>query len=374
MDHPPRANAAADANGTFHPQNPTVPSPVLHYPHRARIVPNYVLDRIFAHQEAQKEAHGSKQAHAPQPHSQQPESSQTDHNPYASFANDPYIQAVKQDWHQFLVSVKEPQQYTLDVVGTTTLVQPPAYFQPWTGEERLRLAIVAAGEPALDAEHLPGFWRRMFHRKLRNLEDSPRHRTKAGYWMLDEKRKDVMPTLHRIFIQNPLVPLLLRILILMFSACALAMAVLIYIYLKRRYEDYKVGQQPSTILAIVVQCFAIVYVVYIAYDEYLGKPMGLRNPLGKMKLVMFDMLFIICLSANMSLAYYLLYDDEWVCKTDRTSDSKAYGIFYPTVGFLCRRQKALSSFLLIVLFLWVLTFTITIIRLIDRVSTRPGHA
>lgn len=213
----------------------------------------------------------------------------------------------------------------------------------------------------------------MFNRRLLNAEDSPRHRTKAGYWMLDEKRKDVMPTLHRIFIQNPLVPLLLRILILMFCACALALAVLIYIYLTRRYEDYKVDQQPSTILAIVVQCFAIVYVVYIAYDEYLGKPMGLRNPLGKMKLVMFDMLFIICLSANMSLAYYLLYDDEWVCKTDDSPDLKAYGIYYPTVAFLCRRQKALASFLLLVLFLWVLTFTITIIRLIDRVSTGPGH-
>lgn len=356
------ANATADSSGNFHPRNAYEPSPVLYYAHRARLVPNYVLERLSA-------AH-----HQHHHHDQRPQAAREENeNPYTSFADDPYIRTVNHDWHQFLASVKDPQQYTPDVLHNAPLDQPPAYDRPWGGDERLRLAFLPGTGLAqeADVEHLPGFWSRIFSRQSRTADDSPRHRTKAGYWMLDEKRKDVMPTLHRIFVQNPLVPLFLRILILMFSACALALALSIYVYLQRKYEDYNVDQQPSTIFAIVVQCVAIVYVVYIAYDEYSGKPLGLRNPLGKMKLVMFDLLFIICSSANMSLAFYSLYDDEWVCKTDRTPYLKAYGIFYPTVNFLCRRQKALASFLLTVLFLWVLTFTISIIRLIDRVSTNP---
>ena len=52
-------------------------------------------------------------------------------------------------------------------------------------------------------------------------------------------------------------------------------------------------QQPSTIMALVVQSCALVYVIYIAYDEYTGKPLGLREPMSKMRLILLDLLFII---------------------------------------------------------------------------------
>lgn len=126
-------------------------------------------------------------------------------------------------------------------------------------------------------------------------------------------------------------------------------------------------------MAIVVNCFAAVYVVYIAYDEYSGKPMGLRNPLGKMKLIMLDLFFIIFSSANLSLAFNSLSDKEWVCHDSNSEALKNMGIFYPPVSSLCRRQKALTSFLLLALCLWVLTFTISIIRVVDRVTTSDSR-
>lgn len=369
---PDTSNARADSNGQFHAVNPFANTPVLFYSHTVGTVPTYVLDRLAqVHYRDQMNtnvnnnqteiAHLLRTAHS---------SRWDDEEQYASFANDPFIRAVDHNWSSFLRTVKQPELFTPDKIGQSTLAEDANYSKPWGGDERLRLALLGASSDDLtDVEKLPSFWSRIFLRKpTMQRDDSPRHRTKAGYWMLDEKRKDLWPTLTRIFVQNPLVPLFLRILILIFSACALALALTIFMYLLRKYEDHKVEQQPSTIIAIVVQCFAIVYVIYIAYDEYSGKPLGLRNPLGKMKLIMLDLLFIICSLANMSLTFNSLYDDEWVCEDNNNPTLKSLGIYYPAVGFLCRRQRALASFLFLVLCLWVLTFTISIVRVVVRVG------
>lgn len=358
------------------PQNPFQNTLVKYYPQTATVVPVYVLDRL-------SEVHYREQLQNLNVNTQQGDISpivrthstkREDDQQYSLFANDTFIKAVNHNWHDFLVTVKDPCSYTPDDVEKLELPSDTKYYSPWGGDERLRLALVGpqASDLVSDEERSPGFWPALFLR-LKPTEDLARHRSKAGYWMLDEKRKDLVPTLRRILVQSPLFPLLMRILILMFSLCALALAVSIYILSQKKYDDSSVNQQPLTIFAIVVQCFAIVYVIYIAYDEYLGKPLGLRNPLGKMKLIMLDLLFIICMLANLSLTFYSLYDDEWVCQSDNTPDLQALGIYYPTVSSLCRRQRALASFLFLVLCLWVLVFTVLLIRVVDRVSVNPRN-
>lgn len=370
-----RPNGSSTPPNDTHPHNPFQNTLVKYYPQTATVVPVYVLDRLL-------EAHYREQLQNTNVNNNQADTTpivrthstkKDDDQQYLLFANDTFIKAVNHNWHDFLITVKDPCLYTPDDVEKTDLPKDIQYYRPWGGDERLRLALVGpqATEVASDVEHVPGFWLKMLSRRLKPVDDLPRHRSKAGYWMLDEKRKDLVPTLRRILLQSPLFPLLMRILILMFSLCALALAVSIYIYSRRKYDDANVDQQPSTIFAIVVQCFAIVYVIYIAYDEYSGKPLGLRNPLGKMKLIMLDLLFIICMSANLSLTFYSLYDDEWVCQSDNTPTLQALGIYYPTVNFLCRRQRALASFLFLVLCLWVLVFTVSLIRVVDRVSVSP---
>lgn len=370
------ANAKADENGNFHPVNAFAHTPVLFYSHTVGMVPAFVLDRLAqAHYKdlVNLNVNNNQADIAPLLRTAHL-SKWDDEEQYASFANDPFLQAVNHNWSSFLKTVKQPELYTVDKLQTRPLEDLPEYSKPWGGDERLRVAFLGAqSDESTTQEQAPSFWARLFRKKQKRLlsqgDDSPRHRSKARYWMLDEKRKDLMPTLTRVFVQNPLVPLLLRILILIFSAGALALACTIFVYLRRNYDGVAVEQQPSTIMALVVQCFAIVYVIYIASDEYLGKPLGLRDPLGKMKLIMLDLFFIIFSLANMSLAFNALYSDEWVCTENYDIPNlKSLGLYFPAVGFLCRRQRALTAFLFVVLVLWVLTFTVSIVRVVVRVS------
>ncbi|GEQ72303.1 hypothetical protein JCM33374_g5990 [Metschnikowia sp. JCM 33374] len=374
--HRHQGNVDVDPQGNFVTTNPFAQTQLSSYSLYPKTVPNYVLDKLSsAHYKEQlknSNVNTDQTEISPvvQAHSVKPDGD----SEYVSFAHDPFIKSLNNNWANLLVAVKQPTEVPTDTLSKhESLKTNPDWETPWGGDERLRSALLgtSAGDHAasLDDPNVP-WWRRIFSRKQPLVaDDSPRHRTKAGYWMSDEKRKDLMPTLWRIFVQNPFLPLLLRVTILIFSVCALALAVSIYIYSNRTYENATIEQEPSTIFAIIVQSFAIPYIVYIAYDEYSGKPLGLRNPVGKMKLIMLDLLFIMCSSANMSLTFDSLYDEKWVCKADLTDPDGL--VIHPTVSFLCRRQRALASFLLLVLALWVLTFTISIIRVVDRVSIGP---
>ncbi|PVH20106.1 hypothetical protein CXQ85_001886 [Candidozyma haemuli] len=356
------SNAKADQNGNFYPLDPVAETPLSFYSQTAALVPTYVLDRLAqAHHREQNNANVNVgQADFSQSLRAQHQTRWDDEEQYQSFANDPFVRSIGGNWSNFIKTVKMPEVYPPDRMDeVSTLAERADFDEPWGGDERLRLALMGASsnDSIADIDSSPGFWSKMFKKKPQKPDEKVRHRSQAGYWMSDEKRAVLLPTLKRIFITNPLVPLLLRILILMFC----------------KYDDFEIPQQASTIMAIVVNCFAVVYVVYIAYDEYSGKPMGLRNPSGKMKLIMLDLFFIIFSSANLSLAFNSLADQEWVCHDVNSDVLKSLGIFYPPVSSLCRRQKALTSFLFLALCLWVLTFTISIIRVVDRVTVSDSR-
>lgn len=404
------AKQGGSQHGSQHNYSPRNEDPfdnanVRVYSHKANIVPPYVLDRLTeAHYKDQldntnvnnnqsdinpstkkKSAQADSQQIPQPPHTpvsvnRQSLAQSDEDQQYLSFANDAFIKSLgNAKWQNFLSTIQQPTAYTSDLVKFDESFNNKEKLlnESWGGDDRLKLALL--GSPSSDEDTYVGdengsVFTKIFGKKSNKKNskfdtDHPKVRSRAGYWMSDEKRKDVLPTLKRLFVQNPLVPLFLRILIIIFSACALALACTIFVFSKRKYDDQVIEQQPSTIMAIVVQCCAIAYVIYISYDEYSGKPLGLRDPLGKMKLIMLDLLFIIFSSANLSLTFNTLYDDEWVCEVDNTPDLNSIGIYYPTVNSICRRQRALASFLFLVLCLWVLTFTISIIRVVDRVST-----
>lgn len=360
--------------------NPFQNSSVHSYSHRANIVPPYVLDKLDqAHYKEQlNNSNVNNNQSDIDPSIKTAHSKADDDEQYLSFANDPFVKTVRSNWHEFLTSVKQPTLFTQDQIEyDNNLSKEYDLKGSWGGEERLRLALLGSSPSA--EEHAKGAAEGAgllcglgaFFGKSETVNDDlekARVRSKARYWMSDEKRADLLPTMKRLFINNPLIPLLLRILILIFSLCALSLACTIFKKSSHKYEGHDIVQQPSTIMAIVVQCVAIVYVIYIAYDEYSGKPLGLRNPSGKMKLIMLDLLFIIFLSANLSLTFNTLYDNEWVCQNDNTPELAQLGIYYPSVSSICRRQRSLAAFLFMVLCLWVLTFTISIMRVVERVS------
>ncbi|KAF1935043.1 hypothetical protein EJ02DRAFT_150951 [Clathrospora elynae] len=181
-----------------------------------------------------------------------------------------------------------------------------------------------------------------------------------GFWLFSPtKRKRRLVRLHKTIMNHPMVPALIRMIVLTFSILALALASSIY----RRSDNNKCTNNSSTWMALIVDIIAVLYTVYITYDEYTSKPLGLRSHNAKMSLVFLDLAFIVFESANLSLAFQALTDDKWACV-----DSDPAFQACPYTKDICQRQKGLTATLFIALLAWIGTFTISTLRLIHRVA------
>ncbi|KAI9894117.1 MAG: hypothetical protein M1814_004888 [Vezdaea aestivalis] len=156
-------------------------------------------------------------------------------------------------------------------------------------------------------------------------------------------------------LRNPFVPLMLRLVILAFSLAALVLAVKIYRNGGKPGNGGEFGrkQQPSTILALIVSSIALVFVFFVTYDEYSSKPLGLRSPKAKMRLIFLDLFFIVFSSANLSLAFDTINDAYEACRGGS-------GWEEPLRTQVCRAQRGLAAVLLIVL--------VSVFRVVERVT------
>lgn len=179
----------------------------------------------------------------------------------------------------------------------------------------------------------------------------------------------ILKSSQRALLRNPLVPLAFRLTMWSFSLIALALGASIY----SLSHDRHISQRPSTFIAIIFDSVALVYLFYITYDEYSSKPLGLRPPKAKMRLILLDLFFIVFNSANLSLAFDALTDPRGPCKDGPAPNSSGRN---ETSGLndghkdndICARQSALSGVLLIALFAWLLTFAVSVFRY-DKSST-----
>jgi hypothetical protein len=165
-------------------------------------------------------------------------------------------------------------------------------------------------------------------------------------------------------LHHPLGPLACRLVVLSTSLIALIIAVTIF-KSERLGHLLGTGDRSSTdydsvwladmqqernqiIVAIVVDVVAIPYIVYITIDDYTGKPLGLRPPQARIRLILTDLFFIIFKSVSTALGFEAM-------------------VFFNTEssqGLL----KALAAFELIGLVSWALTLTINIFREIERLG------
>ena len=152
-----------------------------------------------------------------------------------------------------------------------------------------------------------------------------------------------MDRIQHTILRNPMVPLVIRTIVWVFSLAALVLGAIIY----RGKQSTSDGFITSPEMAIIVDAVAMVYLIYITYDEYTGKPLGLRSAKAKMRLIFLDMFFIVFDSANLSLAFQSVSDVEVSCKNNDRD---------------CRQQRALASVLLIALIAWMMTFAISVLR------------
>ena len=179
---------------------------------------------------------------------------------------------------------------------------------------------------------------------------------KEGIQFWKSKRKVWWIRAQNTILKNPMIPLVFRSIVWVFSLVALGLAGSIY---HRTRNDVVLSNTPSTYMAIVVDAIALIYILYITYDEYTGKPLGLRSARAKMRLIFLDLIFIVFDSANLSLAYEGLIT--------KSTGGVCSNSFRAGKQDICSRQKGLASVLLIALVAWLLTFSISVLRSVHSV-------
>ncbi|TVY21685.1 Regulator of phospholipase D SRF1 [Lachnellula arida] len=179
----------------------------------------------------------------------------------------------------------------------------------------------------------------------------------AGLIHSKKKRRTLLKHVQHILLMHPFVPLIFRGTVFTTSTIALGLSGSVHALSKK----YSYPQTPSTTMAIVVDVVSIPYILYITWDEYRGKPLGLRSPKAKIRLVLLDLWFIIFESANLALAFAALTDDSGSCQE---GGSNGYN------SIICRRVTGLCAFLFVALIAWSMTFSVSIFRLVERVGGR----
>ncbi|KAJ5554014.1 hypothetical protein N7513_003973 [Penicillium frequentans] len=164
---------------------------------------------------------------------------------------------------------------------------------------------------------------------------------------------------HNFFLRSPIAPLILRMTVWCFSLAALALGGTIQYLADKTHER----QGASALMAIIVDAVALVYLIYITFDEYTAKPLGLRSATAKARLILLDLFFIVFDSANLGLAFNSLSELTGACREAEINQQVE-----PRNDQICVRQKALASVLLVALVAWLMTFAISVLRLVERVK------
>jgi len=192
----------------------------------------------------------------------------------------------------------------------------------------------------------------------------------TGLWLFTpKKRKRWWRKVERTTMRSPFVPLGIRLTVLIFSVLALALAGSIW----RQTDRTGCARGSSTWLSLIVDVVAVVYTIYITLDEYTSKPLGLRPPGAKLRLIFLDLVFIVFDSANLSLAFESLTDPQWACRNGIDDNGPVIGGGLTTCGLnrqICSRQKGLTGTLLVALVAWLATFTISVLRVLERSMSR----
>ncbi|OLN95669.1 Regulator of phospholipase D SRF1 [Colletotrichum chlorophyti] len=162
------------------------------------------------------------------------------------------------------------------------------------------------------------------------------------------RSKTIWKRIWSLILRHYLVPLIFRLTVMLTSIVALALAALIY-----EAENAKSTSSPEraqSIVAIAVDTVALPYIGYMIWDEYTGKPLGLRPAVQKIALILLDLFFIIFKSASTSLAFESL-------------------VFHNVEAGRARQlSQALAVFMLVGLLAWTMNFMVNIFRTVQRLG------
>lgn len=287
---------------------------------------------------------------------------------------DPFLNSLNNNWGTFFKTVDTTPAFSEGILKNDieAFNKLPDLSGKWGGDARLK--------SFLNNDHtdLKEYEKKMLQKQNNDdssasseyTRDYTKSRSKAGYWMSMSKKEQWIPYFRRILLANNYLPLFFRILTMILSIIALSISCHIYRLSRGNLTAVatingtefvvEISQATSTIMSICLHSIALIYLFYITYDEFYSKPIGIRNPVEKIRLILLDLLFIIFSSANLALSFDSLSDSNWVCKGITENISK--------FDIICENQRALVGFLFLILAMWVITFTISILRVIQKVS------
>jgi len=151
-----------------------------------------------------------------------------------------------------------------------------------------------------------------------------------------------------VILRHPLVPLAFRLIVLLTSIIALALSAKIFEIEDRQRESS--SERTQSIVGIVVDTVAVPYIGYMIWDEYTGKPLGLRPATAKISLVLMDLFFIIFKAASTTLAFEaLVYHNASDVEVQQYS-------------------RALAASQTVSLISWSMTFTVNVFRLVQKLG------
>ncbi|KAH3688463.1 hypothetical protein WICPIJ_000602 [Wickerhamomyces pijperi] len=325
---------------------------------------------------------------------------QVSYNMQYTTKQDPFINSLNDNWTNFFNAVDSTPAYAVGKLrkDPESLLTLPDLSGDWGGDKRLKMYLnnevpLSESSTAVQPQNDSGKWWLPFSAGNNSSNNRGSNSAKSnvvgsglnsaisgiteknnnnhnGYWMKTNGDSHLRRTrVERMFFYNNYVPLILRLLIIGVSIAALVLAVKIFQHSRHEILQANlseilehIDQEPSTIMAIVVQSCALAYLLYISYDEFNSQPIGIRNPIQKLRLILLDLLFIIFGSANLSISFNTLYDPRWVCSND--IDAK-----YPVkIDSMCDMQKGLAGCLFVVLVFWCCNFFISIMRIIHKVT------
>lgn len=181
------------------------------------------------------------------------------------------------------------------------------------------------------------------------------------------RREQTQSWLKTKLMRNAFIPLFFRIFVLAMSIIALGLsAKILHVFRKDHIVDRNPDckESPSTYMAIDIAALAIIYTSYIAWDEFTAKPIGLRPPSSKLKLLLLDLLFVAFMSANVSLAWEALWSDSFPCGGGGRNSCPSEG------SGICEVQAALVAVLMIAIIAWLSTFIVSLYRLVFVVEAQ----
>ncbi|KAL5614907.1 hypothetical protein BROUX41_004985 [Berkeleyomyces rouxiae] len=164
-----------------------------------------------------------------------------------------------------------------------------------------------------------------------------------------------------LLIGHSMVPLCCRLMALCSSIISLAIAARIF-RVSEEIEASTQSSQSQSLVVIIVDTIAVPWICYMTFDEYTGKPLGLRSPTHKVLLILSDLIFIIFKSASTSLAFEYL--------VSHANEPDVNGQMAPKGPELLRLSKSLAAFVVIGLIAWTSTLVINILRIVDRLADR----